>query len=190
MTNRERHIEETENILKFICVCLSLALVLSGCSVNTYQKATLAYEIIDAVLNIGAATVPTLASSGKISAQESQVLSAQFVTLGNLNDGYKACIDNVVQTKLPNATKYLVCANGFISGLNNPQGATALRYFSPQAIDEYNLVVTAVSKGLSALVLSLGGMAPPPPTVVQGGTGVKAADLRELAKQVGYAGSF
>ena len=176
--------------MKILTVCLCAVLVLSGCSASTYQKATLAYEIIDAVLNIGGATVPTLASSGKISAQESQVLSAQFAILGNLNDAYKSCIDNVVQTKLANTSKYLVCANGFISGLNNPQGATALRYFSPQAIDEYNMVVTAVSKGLSALVLSLGGMAPPPPTVVQGGTGVKAADLRDLAQRVGYAGSF
>jgi len=162
---------------------LLLALSLTACKQSDYQKADAAYVAIDGAVTIGLGVVPSLVAAGKIPASEGQTLTAQLGLLGSANHAYKSCIDNVLQTKLPTAGKFVACLSLLADSFyHNQQAAEALRYTNPQTIAEYNLVVSVVSNVLHQVMAQFNQMTPAAP-MVAGATPTKS-EIQQFEGQV------
>lgn len=171
--------------LSVIAVTVLCVVGLAGCS--AYQKAQTAYNIIESIVSVAEADLPSLQATGLFSASEGAVVGEYLQLVGNLNDQYRSCITNAQNTMLKNSGKFVACLNVFSVGLADPKELAALRVLSPKAQKQVQLYVTAVQIGVNAAVAALGGQQAQAPVVTAAPT---TAELHSFAEHVGVRGGL
>lgn len=172
---------------KYLAVFLAPLLVFGMAGCSSYQKAQSAYTVIESIVGVATADLPSLQATGLFSAQEAAVAGGYLQLVGNLNTQYEACITNAQNAMLKTAGKFVACLNVFSTGLADPKEMAALRILSPKAQKQVQLYVTAFQVGLNAAVAALGGQQAQAPVVT---TAPTTAELHQFAAHVGYRGGF
>lgn len=149
-------------ISKIATVVLALTIMLAVGGCNAYQKAEAAYHVIESILNLAKAEVPTLQTAGIYSAQDSALAMKYISFVGTLNDQYGTCVTNAQNAMLSKKGKFLACLTAFVGGLADPNELAALRIMNPSAQKRIQLYVVAFQTGLNIAITSLGGKQTPP----------------------------
>lgn len=165
--------------------CALSVFSMAGCT--GYQKAQSAYNVIENIVTVATADLPSLQATGLFSPQEAAVVGSYLQLTGNLNNQYEACITNAQNAMLKTAGKFVACLNVFSTGLADPKELAALRVLSPKAQKQVQLYVTAFQVGINAAVAALGGLQAQAPVVTAAPT---VAELHQFASHVGYKGGF
>lgn len=160
---------------QLLALLLVPVLLISGCS--SYQKAQTAYNVVEGILNVAKAELPAL----PLAPGEVVVVSGYIGLAGELNDQYLACINNAQNTMIPTKGKFLDCLGIFAAGLNDPKELAQLRVLSPTAQHRAQIVATALTVGVNATIVALGGQGSNPPVI---GNPPTAAELQEFKEKV------
>lgn len=148
----------------------------SGCS--AYQKAEAAYHVVESILNLAKAEIPTLQAAGIYSPQDSALAMKYISFVGTLNDQYGTCVTNANNAMLSKKGKFLSCLTAFVGGLADPNELSALRIMNVNAQKRIQLYVVAFTTGLNVAITSLGGKQVPP--VATGLAAPTVSELREF----------
>lgn len=165
---------------------LLLAVSLSGCS--NYTKAQKAYNVVEAIISVVEADLPSLQAAGVFSPAEATVVGGYANLAGHLADQYESCITNAQNTMIATSGKFLDCLNVFSAGLADPKELASLRVLNPKAQKQVQLWVTAVQVGINATIAVLGGQQTAP--VAISASLPTTAELHEFGARCGYQGGY
>lgn len=166
--------------LATIVLAATVVLVAGGC--NAYQKAEAAYHVVESILNLAKAEIPTLQTAGIYSPQDSALAMKYIGFVGGLNDQYGTCVTNAQSAMLSKKGKFLSCLTTFVGGLADPNELAALRVMNPSAQKRIQLYVVAFQTGLNIAITSLGGKQTPP--AATGLVAPTVAEMHEFELQV------
>lgn len=172
--------------LSIVAVAALVAFSVAGCT--GYQKALAAYNVIQSIVNVAQADLPTLQAAGVFSPAEAPVIGGYVQLVGTLNGQYSACITNAQNSKLATSGKFIGCLNVFSAGLSDPKELASLRLLNPKAQSKVQLWATALQIGLNVALSNLG--APQPQAPVIAASAPTSAELLGFAAHIGYQRGF
>lgn len=146
-----------------VVAILLVSFSLAGCS--GFQKAQAVYNVINGIVAVAEADLPSLQATGVFSATEGSVADGYLQIVRSLNGQYGSCITNAQNTKLATNGKFLACLNIFSAGLADPKELAALRVMNPKAQKQTQLWITAFQLGVNSVVAAMGGQQSPAPVV-------------------------
>jgi hypothetical protein len=137
----------TKVLLAFV---LSLAILIpSGCSASSYQKAEVAYTIIQTVLTTAQGELPLLVATGAITPSDAGAVGS-YIGLGlTFNGNYNTCIANAQSTTLNTAGKFTDCIGVLAASFAAPSTLATLRIVSAKGQSKAQAIVAAVVGGIN-----------------------------------------
>lgn len=163
----------------FAVAVLFVSFALAGCS--GFQKAQAVYNVINSIVAVAEADLPSLQATGVFSASDGAVADGYLQIVRNLNGQYGSCITNAQNTMLKTNGKFLACLNIFSAGLADPKELAALRVMNAKAQKQTQLWITAFQLGVNSVIAVFGGQQEPAPVVAASPT---TAELHEFEARV------